>query len=248
MSICNIKSVGLELTISKLDVKFESISIKSLCSTDGNEHSLVQLMEETSPLESMLDDYICLAQTHVSTIFDYVWNDKIKDISVESTLAVADIQTKLWEPVISICAELLMTLQQCTITLLVVDKYFSQYKRNKESLLKNLTNLFYGLSMCKYHTGFEGEEGVQQIKKGVDLMQQYWSLYSYADAAQICLKLKEELQLEGDFQIVELLAKQVNIFTSIDLKHNSVIQCSSCFRLVRPLCLREKYKYIRMYV
>lgn len=196
--------------MKKLNVNFESVKIKILCSANGNEHSLGQLLNETSPL---VDGY---TKTHDNAIFQCVWHDRLKDLSSESSLAVADIQTKIWKPVIQKCMELLRTLQQCTMTLTVVDRYFSQFKCTPESLLKHLTHLFYSLS--EYCTTSDDEEDFRKIKEGVAVILQYWSLSTYADAAQICLHLKEELKLEGDFQMVEMLAKQVNLFLLCALK------------------------------
>ena len=169
---------------------------------------MVQLLEETAPLESMLNGYICLADIYTSDIFDRVWDDQIKDLPAGGTLSVADIRTKLWDPVITKCTELLTTLQQCTITLSVVDEYFYQHRYRKEEAMISIVNLCNGLS--RYQTSCEGkEEEIQKIRRGVDLMQQYWSLCDYANAAKICLELKEKLELTGDFQMVEILAKQV---------------------------------------
>ena len=207
-SIVLLAPIGSEHLIDKLHANYEDVCIKSLCSSDGNEHSLVQLLEETSPLESMLNGYICLAETHASDTFDRVWHDQIKGLPVGGTLSVADIRTKLWDPVIEKCTELLTTLQQCTITLSVVDEYFYQHRYQKEAAMTSMVNLCHGLS--KYQTNSEGKEvEVRKIREGVHLMQQYWSLCDYANAARICLELKERLELTGDFQMVEILAKQV---------------------------------------
>lgn len=168
----------------------------------------MQLLDETSPLESMLNGYIALAQTHTSDTFDRVWQDKIKELPAGGTLSLADIRTKLWDPVIEKCTELLTTLQQCTITLSVVDEYFYDHRHSKEALVTSLVNLFHGLST--YQAKFEKKEmKIQKIEEGVDLMQQYWSLCNYATAAKICLELKERLELTGDFKMVEILAQQV---------------------------------------
>lgn len=206
--------VGSEHLIERLHATYEDVAIKSLCSSDGNEHSLVQLLEETAPLESMLNGYIYLAETHASDIFDRVWHDHIKGLPAGGTLSVADIRTKLWDPVITKCTELLKSLQQCTLTLSVVDEYFFQHRYRKEAAMMNMVNLCHGLS--KYWKNSEAKDvEVRKIREGVYLMQQYWSLCDYANAAKICLELKERLELTGDFQMVEILAKQVMSVISV---------------------------------
>lgn len=182
--------------------------IKHLCSTDQNEHILVQFLEEISPVESILNGYTNFAQTHSNEIFDRVWQYKIKNLPKGGTFSLADIRTKVWDPVIEKCIEILTTLQQCSMKLSVVDEYFQQYQYRKEALLTSMVNLCHGLS--KYLRACEGkEEEIQMVKEGIDLMQQYWSLCNYVSAAKICLELKEKVDLTGDFQMVETLAKQV---------------------------------------
>lgn len=215
-------TVGSEHLIEKLHANYEDVCVKSLCSTDGDEHSLVQLLEETAPLESMLNGYICLAESHASDVFEQVWHDQIRGLSAGGTLSVADIRTQLWDPVIAKCIELMTTLQQCSITLSVVDEYFHQYRYRKEAALINMVNLCHGLS--KYLTTCEAKQvEIQKIKEGIARMQQYWSLCDFANAAKICLDLKERLQLTGDFQMVEILAKQVIIIHDCDTVHHPYV-------------------------
>ena len=143
-------------------------------------------------------------------MFDCIWLDKIKELcqTGTGTLSVEDIPTKLWDPVVEKCADLLTTLQQCTITLAVVDEYFSKYKRYKNAALNDMVRLFQGL--CKFHEKFlKNEEDYQSIQNAVHLIEEYWSLRSYAAAAKTCLQMKERLKLEGDFAEVEKLATQV---------------------------------------
>ena len=198
--------VGSDHIIQRLQANYENTQIKVLCSANGS-GSLVQLLRVVSPLEPMLKGYVCLAQTHASGIFDQVWQSKIKDLQhVGDTLSLTDIGTKLWEPVIEKCIELLTALQKCTITLSVVDEYFCQYQHKEEAALTSVVNLFHGLK--EYGVSFEGSE--QKIQAGLDLVQQYWSLRTYAKVAEVCLKLKHRLELEGDFHMVEMLAKKVS--------------------------------------
>lgn len=198
--------VGIDHIIGRVEANYENIQIRVLCSIDGND-SLVQLWKELSPLESMLNGYVILAEVHASDIFVQAWQKKIRDLQhAGDTLSLTDVQTKLWDPVVEKCIELLTTLQKCTMTLSVVDEYFCQYQHKKGAALTSMVNLFYGLK--EYMTSLEGSE--EEIQAGLDLIEQYWSLCTYAKAAKVCLHLKSRLELQGDFQIVEMLAKQVS--------------------------------------
>ena len=202
---------GSQCVLERLDTNFEDVHIKLLCSKDDVEHSLVPLLAETAPLNPIIRGYMCLAHSYHSEMFDHVWFDKIKELLEIGTgiLSVEEIPTKLWGPVVNKCADLLTTLQQCTITLAVVDEYFSKYKSRNNAAMNDMISLFKGL--CEFHDKFmKNEKDDQSIQNAVHLIEEYWSLCSYATAAKTCLEMKERLQLEGDFDEVEKLAEQVS--------------------------------------
>ena len=183
--------------------------MKIVFSTD-NEKSLARLLDETVPLESMLSGYEYLAHTHFCNMFNRVWQDKVKALPHEGSLSVEEIRTKLWDPVVEKCTELLTTLQQCAMTLAVVDDYFGLYKRNKKAAIDDMVKLLDGLNIYQTRPE-ERKKEILKIEKGVNLVQQYWSLRIYANAAKTCLILKESMKLEGDFKMVQMLAKQVHM-------------------------------------
>ena len=207
-------SAGSEHFLETLDVNYENIPMKIVFSTD-NEKSLARLLDETAPLESMLNGYEYLAHIHVCHMFNRVWQDKVKALPHEGTLSVEEIRTKLWDPVVEKCTELLTTLQKCTMTLAVVDDYFGLYKRAINAAIDDMVKLLDGLNIHQARPEERNKE-ILKIEKGVNLVQQYWSLRIYANAAKTCLSLKESLKLEGDFKMVQMLAKQVNGFSELD--------------------------------
>ena len=220
--------------MEKLQANYDNIHINILCSSDGNDHSLVQLLKELSPLEYVLNGYVCLAQTYPSDIFKLVWQNKV-DLHAGDTLSLTDIQTKLWNPVIEQCIDLLTALQKCTIKLSVVDEYFCQPCPKEKAALTGLMNLCHGLKKCK--APFEGSE--KEIQEGFDFVKQYWSLCTYSNPAKICLKLKERLELEGDFKMVEALAKQVS---SLLIKYLWKYDCDNfCRSCKKTLCALTNY-------
>ena len=197
--------------MQQLSTNFEDVHINILCSEDDVEHSLVPLLAEIAPLNPIIDGYMYVADLFPSEMFKHIWLDKIKELRKigTGTLSVEEIPTKLWDPVIEKCADLLTTLQQCTITLAVVDKYFSKYKCHKNAALDDMVMLFQGFH--EFHDKFmKSEKDVQSIQNAVNLIEEYWSLRSYATAAKTCLEMKERLHLEGDFGEVKKLAEQVS--------------------------------------
>ena len=205
-------SAGSEHFLETLDVNYESIPMRIVCTNDKNhKKSLVRLLDETAPLESMLNGYEYLAHTHVCHLFNRVWQDEVKALPHEGTLSVEEIRTKLWDPVVEKCTELLTTLQKCTMTLAVVDNYFGLYKRNENAAIDDMVKLLDGLN--EHHSRpEERKKEILKIEKGVNLVKQFWSLRIYANAAKTCLSLKESMKLIGDFSMVQMLAKQVYIY------------------------------------
>ena len=168
--------------------------------------SLLQTVDTCHPLESVLDDFICIAETNANGFFDSVWLNAISEASV--TLSMSDIILKLWEPTIAKCHILLSSLRQRTMTLAVVDDVFHQYHNKKGSAIKNMVNLFKGLKNCDQSIG-ELEQAREEISRAMDIIEDYWSLCTYSHAARVCLQLKDALQLEGNFDAVNVLASQV---------------------------------------
>ena len=192
----------------KLKANYEDVYIRVLLSTGGEEVSLFKLLEITHPLESMLSSYVVISGTYANGIFDRVWNERMTDVDTGGSVSLSDITSKLWEPTITKCTDLLTTLQKRTMTLSVVEQYFQPYFNNKEAAIKDMVNLFNGL---RHNVKTFGEPKMEErrIREAVDVVQQYWSLRTYSDAAKICLELKEKLKLTGNFDIVNVLASQV---------------------------------------
>lgn len=190
--------------MQRLDGQFENVYINILSSSDGNRHSLVQLLKDTSELQSMLAEYTGIAVDNENSIFDQVWGRMLKELPASCTLSAADVQKRLLSPAIEECTQLLSKLQQHTITLLEVEEYFGQFKNNRDIALTNAIKLLRGLSSCN-----QGAE--KRIEESIDLIQNYWSLCTLANAAKFCCELKQALKLEGDFEKVEDLTQWVSL-------------------------------------
>ena len=197
---------GIEDVHEKLKESHEDKNISVLLSTSGDHVSLLQTVDECRPLESMLDNFICIAETNANKVFDRVWHKVISEAS--DTLSMSDIISKLFEPTITECHVLLLSLRQRTMTLAVVDDVFHQFHNEKGSARENMVNLFKGLKNCDPSIG-ELEQAEQEISRAMDIIEDYWSLCTYSHAARVCLHLKDILQLKGNFDAVHVLASQV---------------------------------------
>ena len=201
---------GVQHILKQLSTNLEGMHINKLCSEDDAEQSLVPVLLEIAPLNPIIRGYMCLADSYHSEMFDHVWSEELHQIGTE-ILSVEEIPTKLWDPVLDKCTHLLTTLQQCTMTISVVEKYFTRYKSRKTAAMCDVGRLFQGL--CEFHEKFlKSEKDYQSIQKAVNLIEEYWSLCSYAEAANTCLDMKRKLQLEGDFVEVEKLAEVVSFY------------------------------------
>ena len=192
----------------KLDENHEDECINVLLSTSGDRVSLLQTMDTCHLPESMLDDCICIAETYANGFFDRVWHKVISEAG--DTLSMSDIILKLWEPTITECHVLLSSLRQRTMTLATVDDVFQPYHNKRNSAIKDMVNLFKGLRSCDNNLG-DIAQAEEEITRAVDVVEEYWSLCTYAHAARVCLQLKDTLQLKGNFDAVKVLASQVSI-------------------------------------
>ena len=196
---------GVKDLYEKMNMNYKDIPLSILLSRSEGHVSLTQQLEICSPLNFMLEKYIIISE---NSLFDRVWNETISEIDSEDRLSVEDIVSRIWDPTIHKCAEILTTLANRTITLAVVDHYFQLYFLNKEAAQEDIVNLFHKLRRCIPSIGIS-EVDEEQIKGSINVVDQYWSLCTYAHAARVCLDLKEALRLRGNFEDVKVLASQV---------------------------------------
>lgn len=187
-----------------MSMNYKDVPISMLLSTSEGHVSLTQQLEICYPLNFILEKYIII---HGNSLFDRVWHETISEIDSEDSLSVEDIISRIWDPTIHKCTELMTTLANRTITLGVVDQYF---QINKEAAQEDIVNLFHRLRMCVPSLEISDVDE-EQIKGSINVIHQYWSLCIYAHAARVCLDLKEALQLTGNFEDVKVLASQVCI-------------------------------------
>ena len=151
------------------------------------------------PLQPMLSSFHHLAIQYPSELFQHVWKAQLKVVSGEKqALKIADVKTKVWDPVFQACCLLIDSVKSLTITLAAVNQDF----RNLEDRQYHLELLFKAVEACFGRT----VDSTTWIRAAIDRMCLYWSLCEQADAAKTVLELKDSLKLKGNFEVIESVA------------------------------------------
>ena len=136
-------------------------------------------------------------------LFESVWNKHCKQFNNLSTFI--EVLEKVCMPVLNECKIILTSLEQKTMTLENIDKYFRKFQEN--DLESNLFKLCQGIQQCFPET--ELKPAKQWLHDVVLLIQEYKKINSYMNLATIVLELKQSMNLIGDFTVIDTLAQQV---------------------------------------
>ena len=148
----------------------------------------------------------------MNDLFPRIWKSQTRAaIQENQDLEINDIVTEIWEPTFLRCQKILDELHNGSMRLSIIDEHFGTYQTDLKKLERDLTSLCCGVWSCLDQL----EVSTAWIKGVVQLIQQYWSLRHCTSAADTFLELKQRLQLEGNFDQVELLAAQVIARTAL---------------------------------
>ena len=151
--------------------------------------------------------FVAISQTYPNDLFRKHWKTQ-KQQCKGGLLKLGDV-VPIWWKALEDCTNFLESLRDRSISLAYVDELLSDYK-DEESLHKDIKNLEAGVCECT-------EVGVGKqlwIKGCIKRMYQYRALREHASAASAFLKLKDALQLTGDFSKVEKLSTEVSASTN----------------------------------
>ena len=217
--------------MQELMKNFETTSISSLCSSDDNGAKKIKWLDAARPLDSIVKDFSTLSLKYPSNFFLEVWNSQ-KVLFTGTNLRIGDVVVCIWQKAFEICVEHIESLRDRSISVKLVDVLLSSYS-SKDVLEHEIQQLERGVCECdsKEIPNSTWIKGVCEcvsrtipnqtwIKECVEHMYQYKSLCKHASAASAFLKLKETLELTGDFSVVERLASQVSDFLML-----SFVQC-----------------------
>ena len=178
----------------------------SVPNSDGSQLACKFFSTENVPTELLQHLYI-VGKKYPNDIFDTCWRQQCKlHTNLDTFEAVHKI---VCTPVLNECEEILVSLEQGTMTLEDVEKHFWSFHEANE-LKSNLERLCQGLKEC-----FPDHKQLlaprSWVPSVVANIQEYKKLNSNIAAAEIVLQLKDSMKLNGDFTAVNTIVQQVNI-------------------------------------
>ena len=189
--------------MDELQKNYEDEKINKLCITASDGSCRVVCFPDARPLDPCLDGFFIISSKYSSDIFNRIWHKKMSEQpAVDST----KIYSILWQPTLQSCTSLLKRLQSGDMTLLEVDDQFKNvYFKKLDKLEKDLINLQHAVDAINHIVTGD----INWIRNAVVHIGQYWNLCGYRETAQSFLKIRDTLNLTGDFVIVERVASKV---------------------------------------
>ena len=206
--------------MQELTKNFETTSISSLCSSDDNGAMTIRWYDAARPLDSVVKEFAILTVNHPSNFFLEFWNSQKLDFK-GTNLQIGDVVVCIWQKAFERCVERIESMRDRSISVKLVDVLLSNYL-SEDALEHEIQQLERGVCECVSRP----IPNQTWIKDCVKHMYQYKSLCEHASAAKAFLKLKETLELTGDFSVVERLASQVSDFLNLVLF--SLFEVSLC--------------------
>ena len=196
---------------SDFNFAYEKVSIGSLFKTMGDSGKLEcahLLSVKDVPVELTKCLYI-VGRKHQNDLFDTYWRQQCNSCGQLSSFTA--VYKEVCEPVVMECVQLLQSLEQRSITLEEVEKSF--WKFEMPELLRHLLKLCEGIREC-FPTNTTISLGKNWIPSLIKDIEVYKRISTYMNTANVILKLKSSMNLTGDFNAVDTLAKQVchNLF------------------------------------
>ena len=184
---------------------YGEVDLNDICTRDA-ETKCVQLVcfKSAGSLLDFVENFSVLSQKHGSELFSMFWREGMSiAIRDNPDLTLDSIHPMVWQPCLGKCKQLLMSVSDFSMKLIDVDHIF---KDHRENIHPQLYALFKGLSLCT-RENFDWT----QIEKAIEKIKQYWDLCRYRKGANIFLRIRDSLDLEGgDFSLVEKLSKEVS--------------------------------------
>ena len=191
-----------------MQLNFEDKCISELCDTteDGSCH--VHIFSEAKELDPYLLPLWVFSHKHRSAIFHVLWKCQVEKSRTLPSMTLTDVINLIWDPVFKQCNKIVEDLLCWTITLSQVDHIFKQYSLEHGLLVCEIKSLCQAVQECSG----EPAADLEWIESRITKMQHYWELCSYQDTAVAFRKIKDSLQLTGDFTLVETVAAKVFCF------------------------------------
>ena len=178
--------------------------INQLCRREENDVIFISMVS-AKPIDKTARQFDIMYREYSTDIFFSIWKSKVKAARSQraAKLAIEDIKLIMWGPTVDEGRSLLESLQDRSIKLTEVDRYFSEIK----DLESQLHRFHGGIMRCLGST--EQVKSFKWLKTAVKLIEEYWSLLRLADAADVIIDIKNSLTLSGDFTLIQSIAEKV---------------------------------------
>ena len=207
-------NLGLEEIKQELERDYRYCPINILCISKAKGAIEYLSCASAAPLERIMIKFRIMAGENNNDVFRKIWMRMLNSVRKSSTeLTIEGIVEYLWEPAFEECLRLLDEIRDLTILLSSVDANFLQYNDEKH-IIDHLFSLYRGVEMCRNNR--RPTNIPSWLKRGVQLMVQYWKLCRYTKAAKVVINLRAKLRITGDFRVMQALATKVHpTFTSV---------------------------------
>ena len=197
------------------DTKLANKQISQVCKVE-NDGTLKCICFSTSELENeMIHNFTIYGKCNgdFNKVFEYYWEQQIQQSAITKGQDVSynSVFNTVWKPTIKQCQSLLFNLKDKTVTLEEVEILYQ---------IDNLSLQLSGLCKAMHKCYPELNESLPLPDNWVSQTVAHFALYheitdihpKCSEAVKVILKVKKSLKLEGDFKIIEDLAKLVRVY------------------------------------
>lgn len=148
-----------------------------------------------------------------SQIFLDIWNQIMSDTlrrakENNECVKLDDVVTCVWNPAIDFCTQLLIDLHSNKIKLSIIDGHIKMLNSIEEQLQIFSSALKFVLKDEKVLSFYEDNSW---LKDRIATIKQYCNFKRYSNDASIFLTLKEVLNIDGDFGVIQEIASNVSL-------------------------------------
>ena len=186
----------------QIEGDFASKEICSLCTRKGTD-IVFSCFGSAGELNKFAKSFYSIHERFPSNIFMSIWKYYLNQAN-RPGLTISGVHSSVWQPAFQECCVLLEHLRTHTIELALVDKHL---KYRGHQLTHEIHYLFNAVNAISGSNG-----NPFWIKGTVKKLEDYWKLCTYQNAANSILVLKQTMDLQGDFKIVETLAQEVHVY------------------------------------
>ena len=158
----------------------------------------------------MLNNFIIFGKKYHSKWFDSRWEEQVNCFAPTDADKTFDcIYENVWRPTISNCLSFLNRMCTKSLPLSDIKTLATQY------LYIQLEPLCLAMQKCyKTEVSFhQPNQWIREVIKHIEIYQNFVNNPEHISALKFCLKLKESLQLKGDFSDILVIWKYVSICT-----------------------------------